>query len=244
MPLALRGFQFPHRSIWRLTWHGPAADTSDRHSPGTPGSATRQAAEILVAEQPSFRAMMDDLLAGREEAAEQIVEEYTSALVAVARRQIGARLARRVDAEDVVQSVYRSLFVRARRGEYELGSGRDLWKLLVTITLNKVRRQAKFHKAGRRDMMLERSATTDTGQPAAEQLARANEPTPDEAAGLVDEVQTFLEGLPERDRSIVELRLQGLTSAEIAAETGRAERSVRRVLEQIQKRLASRREEA
>lgn len=188
--------------------------------------------------------MMDDLLAGREEAAEQIVEEYTAALVAVARRQIGARLARRVDPEDVVQSVYRSLFVRARRGEYELGSGRDLWKLMVTITLNKVRRQAKFHKAGRRDMMLERSTTNETGQTAAEQLARSGEPTPDEAAGLVDEVQTFLESLPERDRPIVELRLQGLTSAEIAAETGRAERSVRRVLEQIQTRLANRREDA
>ena len=101
-----------------------------------------------MAHESSFRAMMDDLLAGNEDVAAQIVQEQTAALVAVARRQIGAKLGRRVDPEDIVQSVYRSFFGRVQRGEYELGNGTDLWKLLVTMVLNKVRRQAKFHRAG------------------------------------------------------------------------------------------------
>ena len=192
-----------------------------------------------VAYDSSFRAMMEDLLAGNEEAAAQIVEQHTAALVAVARRQIGAKLGRRVDPEDIVQSVYRSFFVRVKRGEFELGNGADLWKLLVTITLNKVRRQAKFHRAGRRSMFQEQSL--DGGKSTEfpiDNLAQSEEPHPEEAAALVDEVQTFLATLSTRDRPILELRLQGYNSVEIARKTGRAERSVRRVLQQIRKRLA------
>ena len=106
-----------------------------------------------------FDDLIDNVRAGSNDAAEEIVNEYTAALVAVARRQMGAKLARRVDPEDIIQSTYRSLFVRMREGEYELGSGRDLWKLLVTIALNKVRRKAKFHRADRRNMDLDQSVT-------------------------------------------------------------------------------------
>ena len=180
----------------------------------------------------SFRALMADLRSGGETAAEEIVSEYTAALVAVARRQIGPQLAQRLDPEDIVQSTYRSLFVRMRQGEYELGSGRDLWKLLVTMTLNKVRRQAKFHSAQRRDVHLEAAGTL----PLADD-ANANGPSPSEAAELIDEVQALLADLHDRDRPIVELRLQGYSTAEIAEQTGRAERSIRRVLEQIRRRL-------
>lgn len=186
--------------------------------------------------EKSFRILMDELVTGDGDAADRIVSEYTAALVAVARRQIGPRLGRRVDAEDVVQSTYRSLFVRLQRGEFELANGEDLWRLLVTIVLNKVRRQARFHRAARRNLDRESSVVTEEGQ-GIEASAPSEEPTPEEAALLVDELQHFLASLSDRDRPIVELRLQGLSSAEIAQETGRAERSVRRVLEHIRKRL-------
>ena len=88
------------------------------------------------------------------------------ALVAVARKQMGAKLARRVDPEDIVQSTYRSLFTRVQNGEYDLGGGEDLWKLLVTIALNKVRRKSKFHRAAKRDMNMDRSVATDAGSKA------------------------------------------------------------------------------
>lgn len=187
-------------------------------------------------EPASFAQLWNDVVEGKPEAAQQIVDHYSAALVAVARRQIGRKLARRVDAEDVVQSTYRSLFVRARQGEYELGSGRDMWKLLVTMTLNKVRRQAKFHRAQRRSLSREQSARAGEG-PAPVLQAAGDEPGPDEAAMLVDEVEHLLSRLRPADRPIVELRLQGLSTSEIAAETGRAERSVRRILAHVQDRL-------
>jgi RNA polymerase sigma-70 factor (ECF subfamily) len=210
------------------------------HGAGTLGASVgaRRHGSCLM-EPTSFAALWDDLVEGKPEAAQQIVDQYSAALVAVARRQIGPKLARRVDAEDVVQSTYRSLFIRARQGEYELGSGREMWKLLVTMTLNKVRRQAKFHRAQRRSLAREQSARASDRSPDALQPA-ADEPGPDEAAMLVDEVEHLLVRLRPSDRPIVELRLQGHSTSEIAAETGRAERSVRRILAHVQERLQAR----
>jgi RNA polymerase sigma-70 factor (ECF subfamily) len=183
----------------------------------------------------SFPDLLQDLRSGDELAAKVIVDEYTDALVAVARRQMGSKLARRVDPEDIIQSTYRSLFIRMQHGEYELGDGRDLWKLLVTMTLNKVRRKAKFHRTARRDMALDQSLGAAAVVPGANQSGSG--PSPADAAALVDELQTVLERLNPREREIVELRLQGCTTSEIAQQTGRAERSVRRVLQHLGEKL-------
>lgn len=180
---------------------------------------------------------MSGLADGREEAAADIVSEYTAALVSVARRAISPKLARRIDPEDVVQSAYRSFFVRMGRGEYELGNGEELWKLLLTITLNKVRKQGKFHRAKKRDVSVEQSAGASSLAVPAAELARSTEPSQEDAAILVEEVVALLGTLRDDDRAMIELRLQGYNSVEIAKETGRAERTVRRVIERVERRL-------
>jgi RNA polymerase sigma factor (sigma-70 family) len=53
----------------------------------------------------------------------------------------------------------------------------------------------------------------------------------------VDELQAVLERLKPSEREIVELRLQGCSTSEISQETGRAERSVRRVLQHLGQKL-------
>ena len=171
---------------------------------------------------------------GDEVAARRIVDEFTGPLVAVARRQISEQMATRFEAEDVVQSTYRSLFIRMRRGEYELGNGKDLWKLVVTMMLNKIRRKAKFHSAHKRSVQHEQPLThiggTTFDPP-------GNEATPESAVELVDTLRAFLADVGSRDRPILELRLQGLATDEIAEQTGRAQRSVRRVLQNLRERL-------
>jgi RNA polymerase sigma factor (sigma-70 family) len=187
---------------------------------------------------PAFRRLILDLRAGREAAAAEVLEEYSGRLRAVAQRRISAQLGRRIDADDVLQSVFRSLFVRLRRSEFELDGGEDLWKLLVTVTLNKVRSQAAFHSAGRRALAREQRLHAEG--PAIEETAAAPGLDPAEAVALADELETFLSSLPDWARPLVELRLQGLTSREIASQTGRAERSVRRFLERVRRRLEER----
>jgi len=166
---------------------------------------------------------------GDEAAAEEMVRRYAERLCALARSRLSARLARHVDPEDVVQSAYRSFFAAARAGRYDLRRSGDLWRLLAAITLHKLRRQAERHAAGKR-AAAERPALPDD-----ELLAR--EPTPEAAAALVDTVEQLLRGLGPTQRRMVELRLQGCGLDEIAAELGRSERTVRRLLDLVRERL-------
>ena len=74
--------------------------------------------------------------------------------------------------------------------------------------------------------------------PFAEAMAR--EPGPDEAATLVDEIETLLRGLPELHCRILDLRLQGHGAAEIAAQLGASRMTVYRALKLLQQRLEAR----
>jgi len=72
--------------------------------------------------------------------AEAVLNTYAARLIALAHVRISARLRRRLDAEDVVQSAMGSFFRRANDGAYELARTDDLWPLLATITINKLRK--------------------------------------------------------------------------------------------------------
>ena len=65
----------------------------------------------------------------------------------------------------------------------------------------------------------------------------AREPTPVEAVALADEVETLMGRLTDRERQILEMRLQGHNLEEIAVETGRSERTVRRVIDKVRELL-------
>ena len=93
--------------------------------------------------------------AGDQEAARKLVDQYLDRLVAVARRRISQRLASRVDPEDVVQSVFRTFFLRAKDGQFKIKDQDDLCKLLMRITVHKVLKQVEYHTAGKRDANLE-----------------------------------------------------------------------------------------
>jgi RNA polymerase sigma-70 factor (ECF subfamily) len=176
---------------------------------------------------------MQRLRGGDDEAARVVFERYTRQLVALARRRLDERLAGKVDPEDVVQSAYRSFFVRQREGQFDVGNWRSLWGLLTIITLRKVADRAAHYRAGRRDAA--REVAAEEGPPAWEALDR--EPSPEEAALLAETVEALLRGLDADERPVVELSLQGYSASEISAQLGRAERSVRRLRERIRKRL-------
>src|SRR5262249_62295502 len=82
-----------------------------------------------------------------EAAAEELFRRYAGRLTALARSRLARSLAARVDPEDVVQSAYRSFFLLARDEEVLVRESGDLWRLLVRITLRKVCRSARRHRA-------------------------------------------------------------------------------------------------
>jgi RNA polymerase sigma-70 factor (ECF subfamily) len=180
---------------------------------------------------PEEQALIDLWRKGDQDAARQIVERYIDRLLVLARRRISQRLASRVDAEDIVQSVFRTFFVRLKDGRFVFQEEDDLCKLLVRITLHKTLRQVAFHKAAKRDPNLE----TNQGEHHREQLLAVldREPSVEDALAFEDELDKFLAPLSEQEQQIIRMRLQGYTNDEIAQELGLYDRKIRRVMERV-----------
>jgi RNA polymerase sigma-70 factor, ECF subfamily len=169
--------------------------------------------------------------AGDQDAARKIVERYLDRLLHLARGRISQRLASRVDPEDIVQSVFRTFFVRLKGGQFVFQDEDDLCKLLMRITLHKTLRQVAFHKAAKRDPNLE----TNQGDWRREQLLALldKEPSAEATVTFLDQLEHFLEQLEPQTRQIIEMRLQGYTNDEIAKELSIYDRKIRRAVERV-----------
>lgn len=186
-----------------------------------------------VLETPSTE-LLDRYRAGDEQAADELFRRYLGRLTVFARARLSSRIARRIDAEDVVQSAYRSFFLRARDGRLALERSGDLWRLLVAITLNKLHRTVAHHQAARRSVRLEQVADLRELVESSEHVGAA---TAEEGLALAEVLEGFLTGLGSRERTILEMRLRDCSVPEIAAATSRSERSVRRILSELEQQL-------
>ncbi len=174
---------------------------------------------------------------GDEQAAQELFDRYVERLFALARSQCSPKLARRFDPEDIVQSAFRTFFHHARDGRYVLREAGDLWRLLATITMNKVRSQVRRHTAGKRTTEAERSFGGKESLFGLPPEAIAREPSPDDACAMIEELGRAVDRLPELYRRILELRLQGDPVDAIAREVGCSERTVHRATEVLKQRL-------
>src|SRR6185369_1051451 len=98
------------------------------------------------------RDLLDRFQHGDQDAATSIYVRYVRRLLALVRSRTSAEFATRVDADDIVQSVFRTFFRRAIQGEYDVPEGDELWKLFLVIAVNKIRSIADFHHAAKRDV--------------------------------------------------------------------------------------------
>lgn len=184
-----------------------------------------------MSETTENRLLLDLWRAGDEQAARELFDRYAERLLALARKRIGARLNSRVDPEDVVQSVFRTFFFRAKEGRFSFQDQDDLSKLLVRITVHKTLRQVEFHTAAKRDPGME-AAQGDADHDRIKEVLDS-EPTPQAAVTFLDQLEHFLGKLTPDERQILELRLRGDSNREIAKKLGIYDRKIRRVLERV-----------
>jgi RNA polymerase sigma factor (sigma-70 family) len=176
----------------------------------------------------------------RDRAAQVIWERYFSDLLEKARIHLNRRLRGRVDAEDVLQSMFETFCRRQQLGEYDLANRDDLWNLLVTITLNKTRNEVgkQFQKKRdvARDQALPEDDETESVRWALEQM-EASGASPAEAAVLYEALERRLEALDDPQlpelRQIALWKLEGYTNSEIADKLNCVERTVERKVNRI-----------
>jgi RNA polymerase sigma factor (sigma-70 family) len=178
---------------------------------------------------PHDQSLLNLWRAGNQDAARQLFDRYSERLVALARRHISHRLARRIDPEDVVQSVFRTFFRRAKSGELNLYDPDRLCALLARITINKALDQVSFHRAAKRDMNLDADSGSNDNDPVAQVLD--HEPSPDAINQFLDQLEHFLGHFGPEERQVLEMRMHGFTVEEIARRLNTYDRKIYRILE-------------
>jgi RNA polymerase sigma-70 factor (ECF subfamily) len=170
--------------------------------------------------------LLERVRAGDEAALSQLLTDYEPRVRTAASMLLGPMLRPYLDSLDLVQSVHRELLPGLREGRFDLPDGARLLALAVTIIRRKVARTW-------------RKARKQTGGP------EGWEQVPDESAdadptapiAVDDAVKRVLAELDGPDRELVELRLQGLATTEIAERLGCDAHALRARLSRLRRRL-------
>lgn len=188
------------------------------------------------AEANSDSDLLRQFEAGEDDAATGLYFRYANRLLALTRNQMSPVLQRRVEADEIVQSVFRSFFRRARAGQYDVPEGNELWSLLLVMTLNKIRKKADYHTAQQRDV---RRTTVQKSQEI-ERIASGAGPGDEEALMMLQMViDDLVEHLQSEKAEMIRLRIAGWEIQEIADQTKRSKRTVERTLQEFRDRLTN-----
>lgn len=187
----------------------------------------------MTSPERSDRTLLRLVVGGDASAAEQLYGRYVTRLNRLACAKLSAAIAQRIDAEDIVQSVFRRFFTAAEKGNYDLPSGESLWSLLMVIALNRIRELEEYHRAARRDVRRTIGDSPDAGA-----LAAAEPEQPNAMLSRLV-IAEAIASLPEHYQAVLSLRLEGFEVGEIAARTARSKRTVERMLQDARRQLRS-----
>lgn len=180
----------------------------------------------------AFTDFMARLGGGDGAAAAAVFQRFTTRLIGLARIHMDSRVRQKVDPEDVLQSVYRSFFVRQARGEFDFNGWEGLWALLSAITVRKCARVTRRYRTGSRNVTAETAGMSDDGEERTWDVIDRG-PTPSHAVQIAELVEQLMGWLPERERVVASLGLQGYSVAEIVQQTNTPTSTVYRILARI-----------
>lgn len=169
-----------------------------------------------------------------------VLSSYLPKLIRLAERNLSPQLRRKVDENDITATVLRTVIRRAREGKIAIEESKDFWRLLVAITLNKVRRKARYWKAKKRSISREQELGPDG--PSIEQLAiddeiMQGEPTEADGEALVQTLDLLTSRLNEPCQRVLSLKIEGLNHIQIAEQMEISTRSVTRHVATIQEAM-------
>lgn len=192
----------------------------------------------------SITRWLGDLKHGGDSAAQHLWERYFDRLTRLAFDYLRGNPRRVSDEEDAALSAFNTFVAKQRAGGLPQVQDRDdLWRILVVLTLRKVKDQVNHERrikrgGGRKiwgDADRERAADGTRGLDLDDVEGR--EPSPLFAALFADEVRQRLDSLPDaRCRQVALLRLEGHKVSEVASALGVTNATVKRDLVIVRKR--------
>jgi RNA polymerase sigma factor (sigma-70 family) len=186
---------------------------------------------MMVDERSEFRAAIDGVRAGSPEAIWKLIAEYGPHIQRVVRRKLDRRMRSKFDSQDFVQMVWASVF-RNPNEICSLNGPQDLIRYLAALGRRKVIVEYRRRIQNNTKYNVTREQSLDDSE-LAENPVDTDESTPSQLAMAREQWEEFLRKQPERDRSIVQMRIQGSTFLEIAQQLGINERTARKVIRRL-----------
>lgn len=184
-------------------------------------------------------ALIQRVRSGDERAAAILVQRYEVEICAEIRRRMRRDWARRVvDTADICQSVMASFFFRVALGQYDFHGEQDLVRLLIRMAQNKVVSQRRHQHRQSRDI----ARTQSLDAMGADSALDDEQPSPLQQASLADSLAYVRNRLSDSERTILDLRLAGLTWPEVAIQARKTEEAARKELRRAIQRVAPTRE--
>lgn len=190
----------------------------------------------------SFLAFWEQFCAGQSAAQMEFYERFASQLAWLARQRLSERVRQRIETDDLVQTVLGTFVRRQHDGGFQPVSWNSLWKYLEGIAIYKCQEKKRHYGRAKRnsDRELQQPASLDSSGSEGEAWQfTSRDPQPDEVSIVIDLVEQLHRLLPEEHWPILKLLLDGsYTQAEISHQTSFSERTVRRVLKQVEETLS------
>ncbi|MEQ8789034.1 MAG: ECF-type sigma factor [Pirellulaceae bacterium] len=179
---------------------------------------------------------IDGLRSREPHSTQQLWQRYYQRLVELADRRLPRHARREFDEEDVALSAFDSLCRGLAAGRFPDLADRDsLWALLIVITARKARarvRRQTAQKRGGGHVQGESVFDAELGDGIAQQIG--DEPTPEFAAQVAEEVESLLSVLPDATtRQLAVLKMEGYTNDEAAQRLACSRTTVERRLRLI-----------
>ena len=169
-----------------------------------------------------------------------VLMDYLPKLIRLADRNMSIRLKTKIDSDEMACSIIGSVLRMRNEGKIRIEQSEDFWRLLVAISLNKVRKKARHHKAKKRDISREIQFADD--MPTLEEIAQDHgDPTDEDGAEIAMVLEKLTEQLDAECQIVLAGRLEFRTNLEIAKEINKSTRTVTRcwqtILEEMNKLL-------
>jgi RNA polymerase sigma-70 factor (ECF subfamily) len=181
----------------------------------------------------TFQLLLQRVRLGDGAALAELARRYEPEVRLTARVLLGRALRCHLDSVDLVQSVHHTLLLGLRQNKFVIAGPQQLLGLAVTLARRKVARHWRKLKRQRRTDEVE-TAHADAGLLA---TLPSTETDPAQSAQDADLLARLCSTLDDKDRRLVELRLQGWSTAEAARRLGLDPDVTRVRLSRLRRRL-------
>jgi RNA polymerase sigma-70 factor (ECF subfamily) len=188
----------------------------------------------MSAPSSDFRTLLEQARCGDEGALTEIVGRYEHEVRLVVKSRLSRALRPYLDSIDLIQSVHKSLIIGLRDDRFDISDPQQLVALATTIVRRKIAKKwRKMHRqtrasGGALDEVALRDLLVTLSDPAID---------PSHEAEMREQIAVVLRNLGPLDRRLLELRLEGFSTADAARELQCDPDSLRVRLSRLRQRL-------